>query len=80
MCYRVQSDTHPGRFYRIDLLANNGAGQCSCTDYSTRRGPALTSGKPAWTSASTCKHLRRTAWFFMKQLLKELSIQENHGN
>lgn len=77
MVYQVPSDTRPGRSYRVDLLANGGAGQCSCTDFGTRRQPAIDNGVEPWSKRTSCKHTRRAAWFFMRDLLKEMAKQED---
>ncbi len=77
MVYLCPSDLNPKIKYRVDLLANGGAGWCQCTDFSTRRQPALDKGAAPWTKATTCKHLKRTLWFFAVKVVKRLAQQEN---
>lgn len=76
MVYEVPSDEVPGRKYRVDLIANRGAGQCACRDFNTRRQPAIDRGEPVWTKATSCKHSRRAAWFFIKKLFREMAQAE----
>lgn len=81
MVYLVRSDRNPKIQYRVDLLANKGAGHCACVDWPARRQPKLDEGHPAWTQASSCKHARRAAWFVLKEELKRLAaIQDNPAN
>lgn len=76
MVFLVSSDRKPSVKYRVDLTANNGAGWCSCTDWSTRRGPALKAGAESWTRESCCKHLRRAARVFLRDLLQAMAKSE----
>ncbi len=76
MVYEVPSDTRAGRKYRVDLLANAGAGQCSCTDFGTRRQSAIDSGGAPWTKATSCEHTRRVAWYVLRGLLKCMAQEE----
>ncbi len=74
--YSVPSDRNPRVCYRVDLTANNGAGFCSCTDFATRRQPAIDAGEPILTNASTCKHLRRALWQFLREVMPRLADEE----
>ena len=51
MVWNVRSDTRAGRTYRVDLVANGGLGECTCKDWSTRRGPAGRAGASPGTRA-----------------------------
>ena len=42
--YYVESWSSPQRPHCVDLLAYAGAGECSCKDWQTRRGPIVKPG------------------------------------
>lgn len=73
--YEVPSDSGK-RTYRVDLVAHAGAGQCSCTDWDTRRWPAIRDGKEHGTRATLCKHGIRVRRYFLNQVLAELAKKE----
>jgi hypothetical protein len=75
--YSVPSDRNPNVKYRVDLVANNGAGWCQCTDFATRRQPNIDAGLPILTPACTCKHLRKTLRYFVRALMPALAKHEN---
>jgi hypothetical protein len=75
--YEVESTTKPGKWYRCDLVANDGAGECACRDFETRRQPAIRRGDMALTVATTCIHLRAAHTHFLREILKELSAVES---
>src|SRR4051812_5523383 len=70
--YLVPSDRNPKVKYRVDLLANNGAGWCQCTDFGTRRQVNLDAGMCPLLKDTTCKHLRRTVRHFNRRLFGSL--------
>ena len=76
MVFSVTSERNPQRAYRVDLTANAGAGECSCKDWATRRGPALRNGGEAWTAATMCKHVRAAGRTFLRDLLKAMADSE----
>jgi len=60
LTYEVLSETVHQQYYLVDLSEHKGNGECSCTDFSTRRLPILNKtgkivqyGKP---DATRCKH------------------------
>ncbi len=77
--YDVASESNPADSYRVDLLANNGAGACSCTDFSARRQPALRNGAMPITPETVCKHLKAAHTHFLRGILKALAAEENNG-
>ncbi len=77
MVYWCPSDTVPGRNYRCDLIANAGAGQCTCTDFTTRRQIAIDGGAESWTRDTACKHLRKVARHFMRELFAAMAKEES---
>lgn len=77
MVYSVASEKHGNaKRYRVDLLANNGAGACSCTDFCTRRQPNLDDGMPPMGPFTCCKHLRKAQLHFLLELLQEMAKSE----
>lgn len=79
MVYLVRSDRNMKIQYRVDLLANKGAGHCACTDWVTRRQPSLDEGSPSWTRQTSCKHARRAAWFVLKAELQRMAAIQDNG-
>src|SRR5579871_3555761 len=75
--YFVRSDSQAGKGYRVDLVANNGAGFCPCTDFSCHRQPAIDAGGEPWTRETVCKHLERAGRYFLIAMLEALSREEN---
>ena len=73
--YQVASRSKAGRRYRVDITANKGAMWCACTDWSTRRQPALDRGEPRLTRNTTCKHARAALRYFCLQILPKLDKQ-----
>lgn len=73
MTYLVRSESNPKTRYRVDLLANDGASECSCEDWAKRRGPALRNGSPMGTPATLCKHCKAAREYFLNGLLQRLS-------
>lgn len=76
MTYAVQSRTRKTVEYRVDLLANNGAGFCACTDWATRRSPAITRGEPMGTRLTMCIHVNAARREFLNALLQDLAKSE----
>jgi hypothetical protein len=61
LTYHVLSETVHQQHYLVDLSAHQGNGECSCTDFTTRRFPVFKRtgkivhyGKP---EATRCKHI-----------------------
>lgn len=77
MVFLVSSDRKESLKYRVDLTANNGASECSCRDWQTRRGPALRAGGEPWTDACLCKHTKRAGRVFLRDLLAAMAKSES---
>lgn len=75
MVYSVESDTGTAA-YRVDLLANDGKGQCSCRDWETRRSPAIKAGDPIGSPSTMCKHVVRARGYFLNGLLAMMAREE----
>lgn len=76
MIFSVQSERNPLKRYRVDLLANNGNGACSCTDHATRRQPYLNAGGDGFDLVGKCKHTAKARRYFLKMLLKDMAASE----
>ncbi len=79
MVYCVPSYTKTGRSYRVDLTANGGYSQCECTDWSTRRWPAIKAGRPMGTRATLCCHGLKARRHFLNGLLVAMAQSEGGG-
>ena len=77
MVYMVPSDHNLKLLYRVDCLENGGAMRCSCADFVARRQPALDKGAEPHTAATTCKHCRKVARYFVRALFEELARRED---
>lgn len=77
MVYSVWSDSNSkAPPYRVDLLANGGAGECSCKDWRTRRWSAIKAGFPHGTRATLCRHGIKARRHFLNALLKRMAQEE----
>lgn len=76
MVYLVGSRTRKHKEYRVDLTANNGAGFCACTDWATRRSPAITRGEPMGTRLTMCIHVNAARRSFLNALLADMAKSE----
>jgi hypothetical protein len=78
--YTVESWSEPDKPHLCDLSMNRGNGACSCRDFVTRRGPAIKAGKPLFTQATTCRHLRMARKYFTIATLQEMASRIHpHG-
>jgi hypothetical protein len=75
--YRCASFSVHGAKYRVDVLANNGAGWCECIDFATRRQPNLDAGMTTLTEETTCIHLRKVHRFFNRRLFAAMCQEES---
>jgi hypothetical protein len=76
MVFLVVSETNPRNRYRVDLIANNGAGQCTCPDFRTRKQAAIDAGAESWTHRTSCKHSRRAARHVMRETFAAMAKSE----
>jgi hypothetical protein len=74
--YAVPSERNPRVSYRVDIVANAGASECSCRDWETRRWPSIKAGEPIGTRSTLCKHGEAARNFFLNGLLKRLAQEE----
>jgi hypothetical protein len=85
MRFRVESWSDPKHPHMVDLLANGGAGQCSCKDWSVRRWPAIkytTQNGLAWQRMPElfCRHVIAARTHFTNQLLARMSADQGLTN
>lgn len=76
MRFRVESWSKPQQPHMVDLLAHSGASQCSCVDWSTRRGPAIKGGALPGTPESMCRHVKAARHYFLNKLLKQMAADQ----
>lgn len=69
--YRVHSEAKPQNVYLVDLLANDGRGECSCRDWICRAWPIIREGGKA-----SCKHVTAARTAFLDGLLATMAAQE----
>lgn len=75
--FLVQSESDPGSFYAIDLMAYDGEGSCTCDDYLCRVEPHRKAGvEPVHRN---CKHIRMAFEFVGRELMNRLSEMERKG-
>lgn len=75
--FLVESESHKGVSYIVDLMAYDGAGHCTCDDYSTRIG--CFRAKDIEPVHKNCKHLRAAFQFVGEELIRKLSEQARRG-
>ncbi len=72
--WHVKSDTRPDIVHLVDVLENNGFGQCSCEHHQFRIQPEIDGGRVA--GLARCKHLEMSreafADFMIQRLLSPL--------
>lgn len=78
MVFLVRSDENPTVQYRVDTLANGGAGACACKNFNMVKQTGINEGKLAWTHDTTCKHMKRAAWHVIRLTFRELAHREDH--
>lgn len=76
MVFSVASSRNQDVRYRVDLTAMNGRAQCQCTDWNTRRWPAIRDGKEALTNATMCRHVRAAMHHFCRGLFQAMAASE----
>ncbi len=77
--YSVQSEKNPKKWYRVDMVANGGAGQCECPNFRTVKQQAIDQGAAPCTTFSRCKHLKAVHEYFLPEILKTLASVEGGG-
>lgn len=67
--YECASQSDPERLpYHVDILANEGLGECDCWDFKSRRLPRWIRMRALYDSFR-CKHLRRVRNHVLDQIL-----------
>lgn len=75
--FLVQSESNLSVSYIVDLMAYNGAGHCTCDDYSTRIG--CFRAKELEPVHKHCKHILRCFQFVGEELIRKLSESARKG-
>ena len=76
--FKVESESKPGTWYFVDLLANNQLGRCDCANFRTRIGPIhhkLEEGQMTMMDVPAdfewrCKHIEAARDFWADMWLK----------
>lgn len=71
--YWVESWTNATRPHLVDLAEHFGNGSCSCTDFLTRRQPAIVEGKRLFTDATSCRHVTAARRHFTEHTLADMA-------
>jgi hypothetical protein len=89
--YYVHSETVGNETHVVDLTANNGNGECSCTDFAMRRAPNfrnngghivhyyIDSNGKVGKDATTCKHCHAAHLHFAVLCAQQLNTQEQRA-
>lgn len=78
--YIVSSRSERGNHHMVDLSENKGNGECSCIDFITRRNVALKEGKPRFSAATMCYHIKAARKHFTDHTLTDMSAMiHSHG-
>lgn len=74
-CFRVESWSTPSQPHRVELLANDGFGECSCTNWGTKKWPAIRDrlAKVRGTKLTECRHVEATRIFYWNREMKRLA-------
>lgn len=75
--YEVRSRTRRDRWYRCDLTAHAGAGQCACKGWQTVRWPAIRDGAEPCSPATECWHMAQLHRRFLGRFLARLAEEES---
>ena len=69
LTYHVESAHDRQEPHLVDLLANEGAGECSCMDWQTRRWPLVRDGADIRSPLIECVHIRAAKRYFMNDII-----------
>lgn len=74
-CFEVESWTNPKQPHRVELLSQNGFGECSCTSWSTRKWPVIRDklAPIRGTKLSECRHVEAARIYKWNQEMKRLA-------
>ena len=72
--FLIQSEADPSTYYRVDLLAYNGEGRCTCDDYCTRIEPHRS--RQIEPVHKCCKHVRMAYEFLGREIMRKLSMSK----
>jgi hypothetical protein len=77
-CFHVESWSRPQQPHRVELLAQDGFGECSCTSWGTRKWPAIRDKtvKVRGTKATECRHVEAARVYKWNQQMRDLAARE----
>jgi hypothetical protein len=77
--YYVHSEAKPRNIYVVDLLSNDGIGECTCKWFATTLWPAIRDGKMKIEDTfpvHPCKHLQAAREHFQRDLYRRMAAME----
>ena len=80
MCYRVESWSRPQQPHRVELLANAGFGQCSCTHWATKKWPTIRDKACTYigTKLTDCRHVEAARVKFNTSFFPRMAADHCH--
>jgi hypothetical protein len=72
-CFRVESWSDGREPHRVELLAHQGRGECSCERWGFKAWPALKAGASWYDPHGFCRHVLAARQFFLCRLLTHMS-------
>lgn len=79
MRFHVRSEAKPISTYLVDLLANDGCGECTCKWFLTTIGPAIREGRLTMKGTFPThpdKHIQAAREHVMKQVFTHMAAKE----
>lgn len=76
-CFLVESWSSPKYPQRVELLANDGFGECSCWNWIKEKWPAIRDKKTQFrgTDLTECRHVKAARKYKWNAEMKRLSAQ-----
>jgi len=78
--FHVESWSNPKQAHRVDLLARDGFGLCTCAASQITAQKAIRDGATWYDKKSACRHTIACRRFFERQLYADLAKTEGGNN
>lgn len=82
MRFHVRSEEKPSKTYLVDLLSNDGCGECTCRWFATTIGPAIRDGKLTMNGTFPVhpdKHIQAAREHVMRDVFTHMAKQETEA-
>lgn len=78
LCFSVESWTDAKHPHRVELLAQDGFGECSCTNWGTKKWPVIRDkqAKLRGTKATECRHVEAARIFYWNREIKRMAADQ----